>query len=88
MSRFERSAIYVVVFLSGALLMSLEIAAFRIIGKTFGSALRETTAVIAVFLAAMSVGYWAGGRVGDRWPRAGTLLASLLGAAALLLAVP
>lgn len=88
MNRTERAAVYVVVFLSGALLMSLEIAAFRIIGKTFGSALRETTAVIAVFLAAMSLGYWLGGRAGDRWPRPGTLIATLLTAAALLLLVP
>lgn len=88
MNRLERSVVYVVVFVSGALLMSLEIAAFRIIGKTFGSALRETTAVIAVFLAAMSIGYWAGGRAGDRWPRPSTLIAALLNAAALLLAVP
>lgn len=88
MSRTERAVAYLVVFLSGALLMALEIAAFRIIGKTFGSALRETTAVISVFLAAMSIGYWAGGRAGDRWPRPATLVVTLLGAAALLLAVP
>ena len=88
MTRIERVAVYVVVFLSGALLMSLEIAAFRIIGKTFGSALRETTSVITVFLAAMSLGYWFGGRAGDRWPRSSTLIAALLNAAALLLAVP
>lgn len=88
MSRLERIVTYVVVFLSGALLMSLEIAAFRIIGKTFGSALRETTAVIAVFLAAMSVGYWLGGRAGDRWPRSSTLVAVLLNAAALLVGIP
>jgi spermidine synthase len=88
MTRIERMAVYAVVFLSGALLMSLEIAAFRIIGKTFGSALRETTSVIAVFLAAMSTGYWFGGRAGDRWPRPSTLIAALLSAAGLLLAVP
>ncbi|MDP9190640.1 MAG: fused MFS/spermidine synthase [Acidobacteriota bacterium] len=88
MSRIERVAVFVVVFLSGALLMSLEVAAFRIIGKTFGSALRETTAVIAVFLAAMSIGYWVGGRAGDRWPKPETLIAVLLSAAALLFAVP
>lgn len=68
--------------------MALEVAAFRIIGKTFGSALRETTTVIAVFLAAMSAGYWAGGRTGDRWPRETTLAATLLSAAAVLLCVP
>ncbi|HEX7151577.1 MAG TPA: fused MFS/spermidine synthase [Thermoanaerobaculia bacterium] len=88
MPRIERLAVYVTVFLSGALLMGLEVAAFRIIGKTFGSALRETTAVIAIFLAAMSIGYWLGGRAGDRWPRSTTLIAVLLNAAALLMVVP
>ena len=70
------------------MLMALEISAFRMIGKTFGSALRETTAVISVFLAAMSLGYWMGGRVGDRWPRTVTLVAAFLSAAATLLLVP
>jgi spermidine synthase len=76
------------VFISGATLMAAEVAAFRVVGKSFGSALRETTAVIAVFLAAMSIGYWAGGRVGDRWPRASTLVIVLLAASLTLLAVP
>lgn len=88
MSSTERNAIRVAVFLGGAMLMALEVSAFRIIGKTFGSALRETTAVIAVFLTAMSIGYWAGGRVGDRWPQTRTLIAALLGAAVTLLCVP
>ncbi|HVE70406.1 MAG TPA: fused MFS/spermidine synthase [Thermoanaerobaculia bacterium] len=88
MSVSERLALRFAVFAAGALLMGLEVAAFRIIGKTFGSALRETTAVIAVFLAAMSVGYWAGGRVGDRWPRATTLVATLVAAASSLMFVP
>jgi predicted membrane-bound spermidine synthase len=68
--------------------MALEVSAFRIIGKTFGSALRETTTVIAVFLAAMAAGYWAGGRAGDRWPRTSTLVAALGAATASLLVVP
>ena len=68
--------------------MAIEISAFRMIGKTFGSALRETTAVIAVFLAAMSLGYWVGGRAADRWPRTVTLVAAFMSAAATLLLVP
>src|SRR6185436_1609907 len=88
MTSIERNVLRAAVFLSGAMLMAAEISAFRIVGKTFGTALRETTAVIAVFLAAMSVGYWAGGRAGDRWPRVSTLLAVLVGAAMTLLIVP
>jgi len=88
MSGSQRIVLRIAVFAAGALLMSLEVAAFRIIGKTFGSALRETTTVIAVFLAAMSLGYWAGGRAGDRWPRATTLVGTLVAAAAVLICVP
>ncbi len=88
MTSSERFATRAAVFLGGALLMAAEIAAFRIIGKSFGSALRETTAVIAVFLTAMSAGYWAGGQAGDRWPRPSTLILALLVAASTLIAVP
>jgi spermidine synthase len=88
MTLLERNVLRVSVFMAGALLMALEIAAFRIIGKTFGSALRETTTVISVFLAAMSVGYWVGGRAGDRWPDPRTLAATLFAAAFALLSVP
>src|SRR5438067_12465244 len=88
MTPLERVVLRIAVFLGGAMLMALEVAAFRMIGKTFGSALRETTAVIAVFLAAMSIGYWAGGMAGDRWPRPATVVAVLLSAAANLLYVP
>jgi spermidine synthase len=84
----ERLTVRIAVFSAGALLMALEVAAFRIIGKTFGSALRETTTVIAVFLAAMAIGYWAGGRAADRRPRSSTLVATLLAAAATVLLVP
>src|SRR6185436_9461991 len=88
MTSIERNVLRAAVFLSGAMLMAAEISAFRIVGKTFGSALRETTAVIAVFLTAMSIGYWAGGRAGDRWPRPTTIVAALLGASASLFWIP
>lgn len=88
MTRAEAVALRVVVFFGGAILMALEVSAFRIIGRTFGTALRETTTVIAVFLTAMSLGYWAGGRIGDRWPRSHTLVAILVLAVLSLLVVP
>jgi predicted membrane-bound spermidine synthase len=73
---------------AGAVLMSLEILGFRIIGRTFGSALRETSVVIGVFLAAMSLGYYFGGRLVDRWPRVRTLVGSLGFAAAAIAVIP
>ncbi len=78
----------IAVFGSGAVLMALEILAFRIMAKTFGSALRETSAVIAVFLAAMSCGYYLGGKLGDRSPRMRTLVLPMFYAGVLILLVP
>ncbi len=76
------------VLVSGAVLMAVEILAFLISATTFGSAWREMTAVIAVFLAAMSVGYWLGGLLGDRIPRPVTLVVTLTGAAVFVALIP
>ncbi len=81
-------SIRVATLLSGAVLMALEILAFRIIGKTFGSALRETSVVIGVFLGAMSIGYFYGGRIVDRLPRVRTFAFALLIASATTTLVP
>lgn len=87
MSTLEKVAIGLAATFGGAVLMALEVAAFRIIGKTFGTALTETTTVIAVFLAAMSIGYYLGGRVVDRRPHMSTLAWTLVLAAPPMLAV-
>jgi spermidine synthase len=84
----ERVAVLLAVFLGGAILMALEVAGFRIIGRSFGSALRGTTTVIVVFLIAMSIGYSVGGWLADRWPRIEVLAAVLLVSAAFLLLIP
>jgi len=68
--------------------MAMEILAFLINATTFGSAWREMTAVIAVFLTAMSVGYWLGGLLGDRVPHPATLAATMVGAAAFVALIP
>ena len=81
-------ALRIAVFGSGAVLMALEVLAFRIIGKTFGTALRETTAVITIFLISMSLGYWLGGKAGDRWPGRRTLVVPMAGAGVYILFIP
>jgi len=56
----------VIVFLSGYILMALEILAFRISAIYFGSSIYATGAVLGVVLAAMTLGYWAGGSMSVR----------------------
>lgn len=86
--RWEVVSLWIATLLAGAILMSLEVLGFRIIGKTFGSALRETSVVISVCLTAMSLGYFAGGRAVDRHPRVRTLLVALVCAGAATALVP
>jgi spermidine synthase len=67
----------VVVFGSGAVLMGLEIVGSRVIAPFFGSSVYVWGGLISIFLAALSLGYYLGGTMADRWPRP-TLLAALL----------
>ena len=59
----------VVVFLCGATLMSMEMAGVRILNVYFGSVIQVWGAIIGVFLGALSMGYFIGGILADRWPR-------------------
>jgi MFS family permease len=56
-----------IVFLSSACLMVLELVAERIIAPHVGMSLYTWTGIIGVVLAAMSLGNYLGGRMADRW---------------------
>jgi spermidine synthase len=71
-----------VVFGSGAVLMGLEIVGSRLIAPFFGSSVFVWGGLISIFLAALSLGYYLGGTMADRWPRA-SMLATLLACAGL-----
>ncbi|NUN49330.1 MAG: fused MFS/spermidine synthase [Candidatus Brocadiae bacterium] len=58
----------VLVFVSGAVLMGLEMAASRVLATHFGSSIYVWGAIISVFLAALSVGYVLGGKLADARP--------------------
>ncbi len=72
-----------VVFLSGASLMGLEIAGSRVIAPTFGSSIYTWGSLIGIFMLALSVGYYAGGKLADKFPSYFTL-ATVLGIAGVL----
>lgn len=59
---------YWVVFAGGAVLMALEILSSRILAPRFGNSVYVWGSIISVFLAALSLGYWWGGRLADRDP--------------------
>src|SRR5918999_4238846 len=61
-------AVLTSVFLSGAVLLGVEIAASRVLAPYFGNSLFVWGAIIGVILAGLSAGYWLGGVAGDRLP--------------------
>lgn len=56
------------VFLSGAVLMALEMVGSRILAPTFGSSIYIWGSLIVVVMAALTIGYYVGGRIADRFP--------------------
>lgn len=77
-----------VVFVSGAVLMGLEMTGSRILAIHFGSSIYVWGAIIGVFLAALSIGYYSGGMLADLRPSFYPLNASLLIAGGWLLLIP
>jgi spermidine synthase len=80
--------LYLLVFAVGAASLGAEIAAARLIAPFFGASTIVWANTIGVVLVALSVGYWLGGRLGDRHPDARSLCLAVLGAAVLLAVVP
>jgi spermidine synthase len=77
MTNLATARFYLIVATAGAVLMAFEILSARLLSPHFGSSVYVWGSVISVFLAAMSLGYWWGGRLADRSPSLvvlGTLL--------------
>jgi spermidine synthase len=60
--------LYLIVFLSGASVMVLELVGSRIVAPFLGTSIYIWTALIGVILGALSVGYVWGGKIADRTP--------------------
>lgn len=68
-------------FICGAAVMVLEMAGARLLAPYLGTSIIVWTALIGVILASLSLGYWLGGKAGDRNPSARTLAGIILLAA-------
>ncbi len=80
--------LHLVVFGAGAVLMALEIVGSRVVAPQFGSSIFVWGSLISVFLAGLSAGYYAGGRLADRWPSPRLLASLFVPPAAWILALP
>lgn len=59
---------YATVCITGAAVLVIEVTAVRILSPHFGSSLYVHSSVLTVILGALSVGYYVGGRLSDRFP--------------------
>ena len=58
----------ITVFVCGALVMTYEIIGSRLLSPYLGASTYVWTSLIGVILAALSLGYWLGGKIADRRP--------------------
>src|SRR5215210_5648008 len=81
-------ALGVAVFLSGAVLLGVEIVASRVLAPSFGNSLYVWGSLIGVVLSGLAIGYWVGGALADRHPSTYLLVGTLGLGAGLVLLVP
>jgi predicted membrane-bound spermidine synthase len=62
----HRNFLYVTVFVTGLVILMLEVLGSRVMGPFFGISLYIWASLISVTLIALSLGYWLGGTVADR----------------------
>jgi len=63
----RKTILYSIVLVSGAVVLSLEILASRILQPKFGSSVFVWGSLIAVFMAGLAAGYYLGGHLSDRF---------------------
>jgi len=80
--------LYAFIFVVGTGSLGAEIAAARLMAPFFGASTIVWANTIGVVLVALSIGYWLGGRIGDRHPHLRGLCLLVLGAALLLALIP
>ena len=84
----RNALLLLIAFLSGAILMALELVGSRLLAPSFGGSIFVWGSLIGVFLAALSLGYYLGGGLVDRRPSASLLAFFLIGASLFVLLLP
>src|SRR3954463_1859390 len=87
-SRASPALIYLVAFVTGAIVMSFEMLGSRYLNPYFGSGIYTWASLISTVLAALTAGYFLGGVLADRTASAPVLGATVLVGAVYLLALP
>src|SRR5256886_4978100 len=82
------ATVYLVAFITGAIVMSFEMLGSRYLNPYFGSGIYTWASLISTVLAALTVGYFLGGWLADRTASVAVLAVTVLVASAYLLGLP
>src|ERR1700674_821251 len=80
--------IYLIAFVTGAIVMSFEMLGSRYLNPYFGNGIYTWAALISTVLAALSAGYFLGGALADRKPSASVLGITVITGSLYLLLLP
>lgn len=80
------SRLYLTTFISGTMVMVLEMTGSRMLAPFLGTSIIVWTSLIGIVLASLSLGYWYGGILADKYPRT-QVLARIIFSAAIFIAV-
>lgn len=69
MNFLKRNFLFFVVFTTGAAVLIIEITATRILAPYFGNTLFTISSIIGIVLGALSLGYYLGGVLADKYPK-------------------
>jgi spermidine synthase len=76
------------VFVSGAVVMALELVGSRILAPTFGDSVFVWGSLIGVVMVSLAIGYYIGGKLADMKPNYGTFSMFTLSAGLMILLIP
>jgi spermidine synthase len=75
-------------FVTGTAILVLELLGTRVIGPYYGASVYVWSSLIGVTLAALALGYWAGGYTADRWPHLTSFAVEVTAAALFVSTIP
>jgi len=78
----------ILVFVSGLSVMAVEMTGLRLLAPFFGTSLIVTTVLIGSMMGFLSLGYWLGGRWGDKHPQFSSLCKVTTTASVFILLIP
>jgi len=87
-STASRTFLFVLVTVTGATVLALEVLGTRVIGTHYGSSLYVWAALLSVTLVCLAIGYAIGGKLADRFPREAILYTIVIVAGLTVFAVP